>query len=246
MNNKKEWFASWFDSPYYHILYKNRDEAEAQLFIENLVQKLALKKGDKVVDLACGKGRHSFELSSYGLDVLGLDLSANSIAIAKQQKADYLNFRVHDMRNAFGNNEFDAVLNLFTSIGYFEDTNDNFKVIEAVHKSLKPNAWFLIDFFNAHKVLKNLVSSEIKTVEGINFAITRKFDEDRNEIVKSISFKDNDEDCFFEEKVQAIKFEHFSKLLSNYFSIEAVFGNYCLDGFDLENSDRLILLCKKI
>ena len=54
------WFINWFDSPYYHILYKNRDEKEAEFFIENLVQYLNLKKRSKLLDIACGKGRHVF------------------------------------------------------------------------------------------------------------------------------------------------------------------------------------------
>ena len=53
------WFATWFDSPYYHLLYKNRDEKEAQVFIDNLIEKLQLKKGSKLIDIACGKGRHA-------------------------------------------------------------------------------------------------------------------------------------------------------------------------------------------
>ena len=53
------WFTNWFDSPYYHILYKNRDEKEAQVFIDNLIEKLQLKKSSKLIDIACGKGRHA-------------------------------------------------------------------------------------------------------------------------------------------------------------------------------------------
>ncbi len=81
---KKEWFASWFDSPFYHILYKNRDDEEAQQFISNLIQHIHLKKNAKVMDLACGKGRHARMLHQEGLRVLGVDLSPNSISAAKK------------------------------------------------------------------------------------------------------------------------------------------------------------------
>ena len=74
------WFANWFDSSYYHILYKNRDEKEAELFIDNLVQHLQIPQGSTLIDIACGKGRHATYFNSLGLDVIGIDLSPNSIA----------------------------------------------------------------------------------------------------------------------------------------------------------------------
>ena len=74
------WFVNWFDSPYYHLLYKNRDEKEAQVFIDNLIEKLQLKKGSKLIDIACGKGRHATYFNKKGMNVVGVDLSKNSIA----------------------------------------------------------------------------------------------------------------------------------------------------------------------
>ena len=81
---KKEWFAEWFDTPYYHILYKNRDNHEARVFIKSLVDLLQLPEASSVLDLACGKGRHSITLNEFGYTVLGVDLSAQSIAHANQ------------------------------------------------------------------------------------------------------------------------------------------------------------------
>src|SRR6478736_3856513 len=75
----QNWFASWFDTPYYHILYKDRDEEEAEFFMDNLVHYLNLPEEAKILDLACGKGRHAFHLIQLGFDVTGADLSVNSI-----------------------------------------------------------------------------------------------------------------------------------------------------------------------
>ena len=82
--NQKEWFAEWFDTSYYHQLYQNRNEEEAALFISNLLQFLNLPKSSKLLDLACGKGRHSVTLNSFGYEVLGVDLAANSIQEASK------------------------------------------------------------------------------------------------------------------------------------------------------------------
>jgi len=126
------WFANWFDSPYYHLLYKNRDEKEAQVFIDNLMTHLQIPKGSKLLDIACGKGRHASYFNKKGMDVVGVDLSFNSINTAKKNENATLKFEVLDMRKAFKSNEFDIVTNLFTSFGYFEKDEDEQKTINAM------------------------------------------------------------------------------------------------------------------
>ena len=130
-----QWFASWFDSPYYHILYKDRGYDEAQLFMDNLTQYLNLPEQATIMDLACGKGRHSVYLNTLGYNVTWLDLSENSINYAKQFENDSLNFNVHDMSLPY-TSQFDAVLNLFTSFGYFEQESDNLETIKAIKSNL--------------------------------------------------------------------------------------------------------------
>ncbi|MFM9005057.1 MAG: class I SAM-dependent methyltransferase, partial [Flavobacteriales bacterium] len=116
--SQKEWFASWFDSPYYHLLYQHRDDNEAKQFIGHLIEVLHLPQGAKVLDLACGKGRHSITLAQMGYNVTGADLAANSIASAEQSSAalpfNDLRFLVHDMRQPIPGATFKAVFNLFT------------------------------------------------------------------------------------------------------------------------------------
>jgi SAM-dependent methyltransferase len=115
----ENWYTSWFDSPYYHILYKNRDDKEAGLFMKNLTSFLNLSTSSKILDLACGKGRHSKYLNQLGYHVTGIDLSPQSIVYAKQFENDKLFFEEHDMSLTYPQ-KFDAVFNLFTSFGYFE------------------------------------------------------------------------------------------------------------------------------
>ena len=122
------WFAHWFDSPYYHLLYKNRDNEEAQVFINKLVSHFKIPKKSKILDIACGKGRHATYFNKKGMDVMGVDLSHNSINSAKKAENATLKFAVHDMRKVFQKNRFDIVTNLFTSFGYFEkDEEENGK-----------------------------------------------------------------------------------------------------------------------
>jgi len=239
-----KWFADWFDSPYYHILYKNRDIKEAQQFIDNLVAHLQLKKGSKLIDVACGKGRHATYFNKLGFDVVGVDLSGNSITTAKQNENKKLQFFKHDMRNTFKANSFNVVTNLFTSFGYFEEMKDEQKAINAMTENLKSDGILIIDFMNVKKVISHLVNSEQKKIEKIIFNISRKTED--NYIVKDISFSDNGKNYHFQEIVKAITLSDFSDFISNAgMKIIDIFGNYKLEDFNAITSDRLILICKK-
>ena len=240
MSNKKEWFSKWFDSEYYHILYSNRNETEAENFIGNLYHELNLKPGQKVMDLACGKGRHSVTLNKLGLNVIGLDLASNSIDSANKFSNKSLRFGVHDMRKQFPENDFDVVFNLFTSFGYFDEQTDNEKVLKCVYNNLKPNGVLVIDFLNEHKVVSNLVKKEEKTVQEIKFNINRRTTE--KHIYKKIQFLEYE----FEERVQRINLKDFIKLFEKTgFKVKNVFGNFNLNEFNAELSDRLILVAEK-
>ena len=88
---------NWFNSSYYHILYKNRDYNEAEHFINNLIIKLNLKKNSKILDLACGSGRHSIYLNKKGMNVKGYDNSENNIKKAKKFENSSLSFELKEI-----------------------------------------------------------------------------------------------------------------------------------------------------
>nr|MCU0349019.1 methyltransferase domain-containing protein [Saprospiraceae bacterium] len=119
-NGKSDWFKNWFNSPYYHLLYKNRDEQEAKNFIDRLLTELRPLDGATVLDLACGKGRYSRYLASKQYKVTGLDIAEESIRFAQQFENEHLSFFQHDMRLPYRINYFDYIFNFFTSFGYFE------------------------------------------------------------------------------------------------------------------------------
>lgn len=245
LEQEDEWFKNWFDTPHYHILYQERDYSEAEYFINNLLSHLDIPVGSKCLDLACGKGRHSIYLNKKGLNVTGLDLSEYNITKAKKYENDTLHFDVHDMREVYKENKFNYVFNLFTSFGYFDDVEDNQKTLDAVNKMLKPEGKFVIDFMNAYHVIHHLVKEEKKTLDGIDFNLSRKYD--GKYITKDIEFKDKGKRYFFQERVQAIKKDEFEILLAKSgFEILDVFGNFSLEPYDKVKSDRLIIIAEKI
>jgi SAM-dependent methyltransferase len=242
-NTKSEsWFESWFDTTYYHILYKDRNYREAQLFMDNLTQYLNLPSKAKVLDLACGKGRHAIYLNQLGYDVVGADLSENSIEEAAKNENDGLRFVVHDMRESF-DEKFDAIFNLFTSFGYFEHESDNLKTLLAIKNSLSDYGFAVIDFMNVQQVLENLVPNEVKTVDGIDFKIQR-YEKD-GYIVKEIDFEDKGQVFHFEEKVRALTLEHFQSMMNEAgIDLLDIFGDYKLKKFHKKDSERLIMIFK--
>jgi SAM-dependent methyltransferase len=238
----KNWFTSWFDSPYYHILYKERNYREAQVFMDNLTQYLNLPEKAKVLDLACGKGRHAIYLSQLGYKVLGADLSENSIAEARKNSTTNLSFEVHDMREPFSE-KFDAIFNLFTSFGYFEDEADNLKTLRAIKESLSDNGFAVIDFMNVNQVIETLVPEEIKTVDQIDFHIKRYLKE--RHIYKEISFEHHGESYHFTEKVSAFSLKDFENMMEEAgIYLLDIFGDYQLKKFHKTNSERLIMIFK--
>lgn len=241
-NISQQWYADWFNTPYYHILYKDRDYAEAQLFIDNITGYLNLPEAAKVLDLACGKGRHSVYLNKLGFDVTGADLSEKSITSASQFANETLHFEVHDMRKPF-DQKFDAIFNLFTSFGYFESDDDNLETLKAIRDSLSEYGFAVIDFMNVTKVLENLVSEEVKTVDGIDFHIRRYLQGDH--IFKDIRFEDKGKSWHFTERVKALTLSDFEQMMTEAdIHLLDIFGDYKLRKFHPKESDRLILIFK--
>lgn len=235
-----KWFQTWFNTSYYHLLYRNRDYKEAEVFIKNIVKYLNLDKDDSILDLACGKGRHSIFLNSLGFNVTGLDLSKNSIKEAKTRESSSLHFDVHDMRNLYST-QFEVVLNLFTSFGYFEKDIDNFKVIQTIKSSLKQNGIGVIDFMNSPQVIENLIAQNSHKIDGVTFKLKRSYSD--GFITKDIDISDSDKTYQFQEKVRAYSFQDFEVMLSNAgLHLLECFGNYKLEPFNIKTSKRLILI----
>ncbi|WP_459213131.1 SAM-dependent methyltransferase [Aquimarina rhabdastrellae] len=242
LKDSTKWYASWFDTPYYHILYKERNYTEAQMFMDNLTQYLSLESNNHILDLACGKGRHSIYLNKIGYKVTGVDLSKNSITHASQFANDNLQFKIHDMRQPFSQ-QFDAVFNLFTSFGYFEHEKDNLDTIQAIKANLNETGFGVIDFLNADYVISNLVADEQKVVDNITFNIKRYAKD--GYIYKDISFEDNGQSFSFSEKVEAITLQDFERYFEQAgIHLLDIFGDYHLKPFNLQTSPRLIMIFK--
>lgn len=251
-----KWYECWFGSPFYHMLYRHRDDKEAQLFLDTLLGFLHPPDDSKICDIGCGRGRHALYLAQKGYCVTGIDLSPENISSAIECLSAFphlceknLTYQTHDMRNVFKENYFDIALNLFTSFGYFTEEQEYLNTLAAVRKGLKNEGLFILDFLNVHKAVAHLKKEELKICENIRFHITR--DVSNGFIIKKIRVETYGEELpekcyFFEERVKAFTLPDFKKYFHQTgFEIRDVFGSYRLDAFDEENSDRLIIVSGK-
>lgn len=242
---EKEWFSTWFDSPYYHILYAKRDEQEAADFIASLLQKLHLAPGSRVLDAACGKGRHAITLQQLGFSVDAFDLSPANIEAAQAFENKDLLFFVHDLREPLPlQNKYDAIFNFFTSFGYFDDQQDNQKAFNTFSGGLKDGGLLVLDFFNPTFVLANLVPTETVEREGITFHIKRW--SDAGYLYKSIDFSDQGKAYSFVEKVELVaKNDFISYAAQAGLRLVDLKGDYSLSSFDEKESPRMIFTWAK-
>ena len=242
--NENDWYVDWFDSPYYDLLYRNRNEEEAKLFMQKLVDFLQPPPKTKILDIPCGKGRHSIFLNSLGFAVHGMDLSYKNIHAANSFTNESLQFSKHDIRNNISFNQFDWVINLFTSLGYFEDENDNRKAISNLLGSLKKGGYLVIDFFNEFKVRKDLPQFSSDETGGIKFNIRKKAE--GKFALKEIEVTDGEIKYHFTEKVQLLSLSDFMRFVKpEEAELRYCFGNYLLCPFEPKRSERLIMIWQK-
>jgi SAM-dependent methyltransferase len=244
---EKEWYKAWFDSPFYHKLYFERDEDEAQKFILRLLDFLKPVAGSRILDVACGRGRHSKFLAEQEFDVTGIDLSFTSIEYAKQFEKENLHFYQHDMRLPMWVNYFNFAFNFFTSFGYFASRREHDDAMRTIVKSLKPGGTLLFDYLNVHYVEERLVHDEVKTIGSTQYKIHRWMDADH--FYKKITITDPSIDMPLEfcEKVAKLSLGDFTDMLSfQDLQVVDVFGNYELESYDVKKTPRMIVVARKV
>jgi SAM-dependent methyltransferase len=243
----KAWFKDWFSSPYYHLLYKNHNDSEAFYFIQKLIEHLKPKLNSTMLDVACGKGRHSKVLAEMGFDVTGIDMSLPSIEEALQSEQENLHFYQHDMRLPFWINYFDYAFNFFTSFGYFRTKREHDDAIRTIAQSLRLDGIFVIDYLNVRYAEASMEKSTQKEVEGVLFHITKWQDDDH--FFKQIQVREPDTTIFKHlntEKVAKFSLGDFTDMLAyQNMQVQEVFGNYQLERYDVRKSPRMIIVAKK-
>ena len=246
-SDKQSWYHNWFNAPYYHLLYADRDEQEAAAFIDLLLQRLQPPAHSTMLDVACGRGRHSIHLAEHPYQVTGIDLSEESIEEARKHEHAGLSFFVHDMRLPFRSNYFDYIFNFFTSFGYFDTWAEHENTIGSIAEALRSNGIFIMDYLNVHYVEKTLESKTEVERDGVRFRVERWFDP--NHFYKKIIVEDPanlKQPLTFEEKVTKFTLNDFKAMFTAHgLQIEEVYGDYSFGKYDAQHSPRLIMKARK-
>jgi len=245
-----DWFVSWFNSPIYLKLYEHRNFKEAEETIEMIWRHAGFGQkqvSPKVLDIACGAGRHAVALAKKGCAVVANDLSPLLLQEARrlaEQHSVRITFSQKDMREISWCEEFDVVVQLFTSFGYFEDSDDDMRVLENVYRALKGGGLYVLDFFNATVVQKTYKPLTRRMIEGIQVSEERSIVGDR--IRKVITLSENGNIRRFVESVRMYsRDELVQKLCAVGFCVQDVLGDYDGSSFVPEQSPRVIVFAKK-
>tara|TARA_Y100001954_G_C15809993_1_gene604662 strand:- start:2589 stop:3341 length:753 start_codon:yes stop_codon:yes gene_type:complete len=249
MKETKPWFEVWFDTNEYHVLYGHRDEKEANIFIEALIQNLQLTPC-KVLDTCCGSGRHVFSWANHGFDAHGFDLSQNSISKANARgksikNVSFSNLDLRKLKDHIESKEsYDIVTNLFTSFGYFQNENDHSDVIKGFLYVLKSGGILILDYINSAFSKKNMIASEIQIRNDIEFHIERKFK--NGFFMKSVSYtKSNGRKEIHTELVKSWESNDLCELLSSLgFKVKTIKGDYDFSEYH-DESPRMIIIAEK-
>jgi SAM-dependent methyltransferase len=243
---RQPWYVEWFNSPFYHKLYFERNEEETRAFITKLISHLQPSQGSYLLDTACGRGRHSRILSSTGFDVTGVDMAPDSIATAKQSETENLHFYIHDIRLPFWINYFDYAFNFFNSFGYFRTRREHDDAIRTLGGSLRPGGILVIDYVNVHYAEEHMIYNETQQISNTIFDIHRW--QDDTHFFKKITISDPGlkEPLSFTEKLAKFTLGDFTDMLSfQSLQVQEVFGDYQLSPYHLKNTPRLIIIARK-
>jgi len=242
MSVPAEWFREWFGDAYLS-LYPHRDEEEAAAGVRLFLRHARLDAGARVLDLACGAGRHLERLRAGGLAATGMDLSAPLLADARSRRGVRGALVRGDMRALpFREGAFDGLVNFFTSFGYFLTPEEDIRVIGEIRRVLRPGRPFMVDYLNVARVIERLEPETLSERGGRRVRQTRWLEGDH--VFKRIEILDGDggEADVFHERVRLYRPGDLEALLERHgLGVRRRFGSY--EGGDFgPDSPRLILL----
>ena len=237
------WYTEWFNDLYLEI-YKHRSPHEAQRHVDFVFEKSSLEQTSKILDVACGSGRHLAAYQKHQCNCVGVDRSLSLLSHASAQ----LKLACADMRTLpFDNSSFDFLSSFFTSFGYFKTDNEHQSLLIEWSRVLKRQGQLFIDYLNPPHLLKQLQEETSREIKHYFVTETRSFTEDKTRVEKNIHIKDNKTgtEQTFRESVRMYSHEQMQLMLNNagFGSIDS-YGDFDASPYQ-ENSPRMLLLATK-
>ena len=232
-----EWFEEWFGEEYLQ-LYPHRDAKEAERAVALILERTGFRPGWRVLDVACGAGRHARAFENAGARCIGVDLSATLLGVARTVTSAPLvraDMRALPVRPA----SMDLTVNLFTSFGYFDHDVEHAAALGEMVSTVRPRGWFVIDFLNAPAVRAQLVAQETRRVGGSEVAVTRSVSPDGRYVCKTIRASGGKQ---FTERVRLFGAQEIEAMLALlHVTVEQYFGDYDASPLTTESPRTLLV-----
>ncbi|SEN56693.1 class I SAM-dependent methyltransferase [Lihuaxuella thermophila] len=236
-----QWYEESFGEDYV-LVYKHRSRENASREVNQIIEWLGLSERDLILDLCCGTGRHTISLAGRGFRVVGLDLSKTLLTRAVSDAEGLAVPFVHgDMRKLpFMDGSFDAVVNLFTSFGYFAKDEENEQVLREIARVLRRGGRVLIDYMNREAVKEKLVPESVREEQGARILEKRQIDGDF--VRKQIRVKDERGERTYQECVKMYTHEQMAAMMEKAgLIIDHTYGNFRGEPYHML-SERMILV----
>lgn len=241
-----EWFDSWFESPWYMRLYRHRTSQEAQKAVRLVLDVAGIDRGARILDLCCGYGRHAMALAEAGFHVTGLDNSHYLIDRAREVfPHPNVQYVVGDMRGPYPHPPYDAIVNFFTSFGYFDDHNEHQHVFNTMAKHLVSGGRAIVDVFNADRVRQTLMPESIEMIDGVTIIQERWIEEPY--VRKRITINNPcSTEQTYEERVWLYGCDELVAMMTTAgLTVRQAYGAYDGSPFNSETSERCILIAER-
>lgn len=241
----EKWYEIAFDR-IYPILYRHRDDEESEMVVDAFGDLIARR--DPVLDLACGNGRYMISAEKRGLCTWGVDLSQ---FLLDEAAARGLSGRLvcADMRRLpFGDHTFAAVLNMFTSFGYFAADMDNLLVFREIARVLQTGGMLLFDYINAIRARSMVLEDTTREIDSWVVRENRSLGSDDRYLIKGVEALNSatGETIAYDERVRLYTRAELTTMMESvYLGVSGVFGDYDRSDFDESTSDRIIMICEK-
>lgn len=240
-----EWWQDIYNRQLYFDLYEEEDTAIAPKQVEQLMALLDMRSPAKILDLCCGYGRHSIELARKGFEVVGVDISEKQVQHARE-RADRVevkvDFRVGDARALEFRSEFDFVINMFVSFGFFQSRDEDAAMLESVFRALKPTGRFLMDFWNREREIRGFQPTYFERIRDVLILKEWEFDhlEGRLNWKNTALFPDGGREMF-EHSVRAYTVAELKELLETVgLKVESVYGSLSGEEFTLDSPAAIL------
>ena len=240
----ERWYCHSFAEDYSRI-YRHRDDKEASKTIDAVLDLLPISLNAYCLDVACGFGRHLYQLRQRGIQAYGIDLSMALLQEALRRFPLHGYLVQADMRYLPFGPSFDFVLSFFSSFGYFREDRENIQVMRSMARILKPKGWFLIDYLNPDYIKRHFIHEDHQEYVGFSVYQRRWINLDNQSVDKKVYIEDKDGRRVYYESVKLYTLTEMKAFCQKAgLRVKAIFSDYQGRVFD-QASSRMIILGEK-